>query len=173
MGVFVLWKGGQAMSEPNRNYIANKYTGNPENYTPAVYIEAARRVLGEIDLDPASCFLAQETVKANRFFTKEENGLQQKWNGRVFLNPPYARRVSVVVISEKATVSGILRPALEEYGVPFMALHGYNSATKVYELAQEIQHDNRQHVFLYVGDYDCSGMPMTSSRRMLVGWRTG
>ena len=67
----------------------------------------------------------------------------------------------VVVISEKATVSGILRPALEEYGVPFMALHGYNSATKVYELAQEIRRDKRHHVFLYVGDYDCSGMHMS------------
>jgi hypothetical protein len=69
--------------------------------------------------------------------------------------------VRVVVISEKATVAGILRPALEAYGVPFMALHGYNSATKVYELAQEIQDDDRQHVFLYVGDYDCSGMHMS------------
>ena len=67
----------------------------------------------------------------------------------------------VVVISEKATVAGILRPVLEEYGVPFMALHGYNSATKVYELAQEIQCDQRDHIFLYVGDYDCSGMHMS------------
>lgn len=67
----------------------------------------------------------------------------------------------VVVISEKATVAGILRPALDEYGVPFMALHGYNSATKVYELAQEIQADRRMHVFLYVGDYDPSGMHMS------------
>jgi hypothetical protein len=69
--------------------------------------------------------------------------------------------IRVVVISEKATVSGILRPALEAYGVPFMALHGYNSATKVNELAEEILSDNRQHVFLYVGDYDCSGMHMS------------
>jgi hypothetical protein len=67
----------------------------------------------------------------------------------------------VVVISEKSTVAGILRPALETYGVPFMALHGYNSATKVYEIAQEIQADQRAHVFLYVGDYDCSGMHMS------------
>jgi hypothetical protein len=67
----------------------------------------------------------------------------------------------VIVISEKATVAGILRPVMEEYGVRFMALHGYNSATKVYELAQEIQADDRQHVFLYVGDYDCSGMHLS------------
>ena len=67
----------------------------------------------------------------------------------------------VIVISEKATVAGILRPVLDEYGVPFFAAHGFNSATKVYELAQEIDRDDRQYVFLYVGDYDCSGMHMS------------
>jgi hypothetical protein len=67
----------------------------------------------------------------------------------------------VVVISEKATVSGILRPVLEEYGVPFFAAHGFNSATKVHELAEEIVSDWRMYIFLYVGDYDCSGMHMS------------
>jgi hypothetical protein len=67
----------------------------------------------------------------------------------------------VIVISEKATVSGILRPVLEEYGVPFFAAHGFNSATKVHELAEQIQSDGRIYHFLYVGDYDCSGMHMS------------
>ena len=58
-------------------------------------------------------------------------------------------------------MAGIMRPVLDQYGVPFMALHGYNSATKVHELAEEIQGDTRQHVFLYVGDFDCSGMHMS------------
>jgi len=71
------------------------------------------------------------------------------------------QRIKAILISEKATVAGIMRPILEEYGVPFMALHGYNSATKVYELAQEIRGDERTYVFLYVGDYDCSGMHMS------------
>jgi hypothetical protein len=67
----------------------------------------------------------------------------------------------VIVISEKATVAGILRPVLEEYGVPFFADHGFNSTTKVHELAQEIRRDPRLHRFVYVGDYDCSGMHMS------------
>jgi hypothetical protein len=67
----------------------------------------------------------------------------------------------VIVISEKAAVAGIVRPVLDEYGVPFFAAHGFNSATKVYELAQEIRGDPRQYIFLYVGDYDCSGMDMS------------
>jgi len=64
--------------------------GEYEWYTPSDIIEAARAVLGGIDLDPASCEEAQETVRAERYFTEEQNGLEQEWGGRVFLNPPFA-----------------------------------------------------------------------------------
>jgi ParB family transcriptional regulator, chromosome partitioning protein len=47
-------------------------------------------VLGEIDLDPASCEIARQTVRATRYFTLADNGLRQEWHGRVFLNPPYS-----------------------------------------------------------------------------------
>ncbi|MGH8580066.1 MAG: DNA N-6-adenine-methyltransferase [Gammaproteobacteria bacterium] len=58
-------------------------------FTPAPYIDAARRALGGIDLDPASCEEANKTIRALRYFTEQEDGLGQSWYGRVFCNPPY------------------------------------------------------------------------------------
>jgi ParB family chromosome partitioning protein len=65
-------------------------SGELEWYTPPRYIEAVRLVLGDIDLDPASCAEAQENVRATRYFSKEDDGLRQPWKGKIFLNPPYA-----------------------------------------------------------------------------------
>jgi len=69
--------------------LVSKLTGNAENYTRQETVDRIRAVLGEIDLDPASCVMAQKIVKAKKFYTAETNGLDQKWSGRVFLNPPY------------------------------------------------------------------------------------
>lgn len=66
-----------------------KLTGNAENYTPAPIIDRVREVLGEIDLDPASCEMAQEVVKAKTYCTEKDDGLSMSWSGCVFLNPPY------------------------------------------------------------------------------------
>jgi hypothetical protein len=62
-----------------------------EWYTPARYIEAARQVLGGIDLDPASSAQANETVKAAGIYTQFDDGLGHDWHGRVWLNPPYGK----------------------------------------------------------------------------------
>jgi hypothetical protein len=69
-------------------FAARHSMDSPEWYTPSPFVEAARDVMGGIDLDPASHEEANRTVRAARYFTEQENGLLQAWAGRVFLNPP-------------------------------------------------------------------------------------
>lgn len=73
--------------------LAQHSSESNEHYTPAYIVEAARAALGgQIDLDPATCALANEVVKADRWFGRGsplgEDGLAHVWGGTVFLNPP-------------------------------------------------------------------------------------
>ena len=56
--------------------------------TPPAIIEA----LGPFDVDPCSP-IKRPWPTAKRHYTIEDNGLEQEWEGRVWLNPPYGRQV--------------------------------------------------------------------------------
>jgi hypothetical protein len=59
--------------------------GTDEWLTPPSLIEA----LGPFDLDPCSP-IDRPWPTARRHFTIADDGLRQQWDGRVWLNPPYA-----------------------------------------------------------------------------------
>lgn len=59
-----------------------------EWYTPPEII----RVLGVFDLDPCTSDIAWNfNNSADKYYTKEQDGMSQKWRGRIWLNPPYSK----------------------------------------------------------------------------------
>lgn len=82
----------RAILELEKGVHVGHATGEFEWYSPAEYVEAARVVLGAIDLDPASSEAANAVVKARHYFTRSDDALarEEPWTGRVWMNPPYA-----------------------------------------------------------------------------------
>ena len=60
-------------------------------WTPPPIIDAARASMGGIDLDPASCSEANETVAAARWIGPPDDGLSRAWGGKVWVNPPFSQ----------------------------------------------------------------------------------
>ncbi len=60
-------------------------------HTPEVILLAARTTMGTITLDPCSDIQAQIRVRADEWYTVEDDGLDtdNPWHGMVFVNPPY------------------------------------------------------------------------------------
>jgi phage N-6-adenine-methyltransferase len=75
----------------NKKAHVSNNSGENEWYTPSEFVESARKTIGSIDTDPASSDIANKTVRAKTYYTKQENGLEQKWTGNVWMNPPYAQ----------------------------------------------------------------------------------
>lgn len=62
-------------------------------YTPPDIIERARSLMGSIDFDPTSSELANNIVKAGKYWTVEDDALgPDPWpGGNTWMNPPYSR----------------------------------------------------------------------------------
>jgi hypothetical protein len=68
--------------------------------------------------------------------------------------------VRVMVVSEKGTVRGLLKPVLDDFAVGFLPVHGFSSATIIHDISED--DDGRPLIILYVGDFDPSGMFMSA-----------
>lgn len=82
-----------------------------EWYTPPELIERARRVLGAIDLDPASNDTAQSWIRATTYYTAS-TPLQAAWAGRVWLNPPFDDTPAWVERLEREYTHGAVTAAI-------------------------------------------------------------
>lgn len=73
-----------------------------EQFTPIWVADFVRDVFGgSIDLDPASCLLANEVVQARRIYTIDDDALTQSWAAKsVFFNPPYGSGLIAPMISK-------------------------------------------------------------------------
>lgn len=87
--------------------------GEDSYYSPDLYTAGAREVMGGIDLDPASCGLANKGdggahkgVRAKTFFDISQDGLGQEWYGRVWINPPFGEWQHWSRKCEKELLSG-------------------------------------------------------------------
>ena len=108
-----------------------KNTGNNEWYTPSIYIDMARDVLGSIDIDPASSQEADTVVKAKKYYTAEDDGLSHEWKGKVWMNPPYAR----------VLISGFCKKIVKEFndGNVTEAIVLINNATETINFQEMLQ----------------------------------
>jgi phage N-6-adenine-methyltransferase len=147
-------------------YAKAKFTGEDEWYTPGEYLDAARDVMGSIDLDPASSKSAQAKVQATRYFTVEIDGLKQEWTGRVWLNPPFAQPyianfVSKMVVERRAgrVLAGIMLTHnytdtawFHEAVSEAAAICFTRGRVKFYDGAGEIASPTQGQAFFYFGD---------------------
>lgn len=62
--------------------------------TPWDFFKAQETQFGPFDLDVCA---TPENAKCPRFFTREQNGLEQPWTGRCWMNPPYGREIGLWV----------------------------------------------------------------------------
>jgi hypothetical protein len=98
-----------------------------EHYTPPEIVEAARKLLGGIDLDPFSCALANTVVKAETYFTVggfERPWCNPKWKGAAedVVNTGYVRAARLLVNPPGGKLDKNLNPVKGGPGMSTAAL---------------------------------------------------
>jgi len=67
------------------------FTSNSDEWeTPQELFDELNKEF-HFNLDPCA---TEKNAKCSKYFTKKDDGLHKKWDGRVFMNPPYGRKIS-------------------------------------------------------------------------------
>lgn len=155
--IVMMWQAANYSSESN------------EWYTPGIYIDYVRDVLGEIDLDPASSEQANEVVQAKQIYTEKDDALVKPWHGRVFLNPPYGKKdgESVAAMFCQKAINEYTAGNVEEAIILVNSVHSQKWQAPLYQfpvcfVSERIQFqagdgtENKnptfQNIFVYLGN---------------------
>jgi phage N-6-adenine-methyltransferase len=65
-----------------------------DSYEWATPADFFAQVDAEFHFDLDAC-ASPDNTKCPRYFTRQENGLAQRWTGRVWCNPPYGKTISL------------------------------------------------------------------------------
>jgi len=73
--------------------------------TPWRVVHGLELEFGPFHLDPCA---TPETAKASKFYTPDQDGLSQRWEGRVFCNPPYSQKPAWIRKARASAEAGAL-----------------------------------------------------------------
>lgn len=99
----------------------------------------------------------------NKFLMLSERGFRESWrqfDRRMWKDQPNR----VFILLEKDTLSKVFEDALASYRIKIYVGHGYESSTKMKQLADECLSD-KNNIVLHFSDYDPSGVHMTKDAR--------
>jgi len=102
-----LIKEGLIDVEPN-----GRMTIDRSYYTPNYIIEAIKEVMGEIDIDVASCKAAQKRIQAKMYYDEKIDGLKQPWVGRIFLCANVSQAALFIQKAEQEYQNGNMTEAI-------------------------------------------------------------
>lgn len=79
------------------------YSSEKMDWPTPDYLYRALDAEFNFTLDPCA---SKHNAKCESYFTESDNGLEQKWSGRAFMNPPYGRSISQWVAKARSEVEG-------------------------------------------------------------------
>ncbi len=142
--------------------------------TPPYILDA----LGPFDLGPCAS-LAMPWATATRQYTVEEDGLQQQWSGRVWLNPPYSNAAAWVKRLSRHGIGTALVFARTETSWWFESVWGHGTLAlflrgRVTFRAPDGSpsrngHSTSPSVLVAYGERDAVALEAATERRLLVG----